>query len=62
MKENIDEFEHVVGEGGVHNCIRVPSLDQPRNLDTGDEGYINCLPVYYEVKKKYTGKKQRRIL
>ena len=21
MKENIDEFEHVVGEGGVHNCL-----------------------------------------
>ena len=28
-------------------------LDQRRNLGTGDEGYIKCLPVYYEVKKKY---------
>ena len=28
---------------------------------TGDEGYIKCLPIYYEVKKKHTGKKQRRI-
>jgi len=62
MKENIDEFEHRVGEGGVHYCIRVPSLDQLRNLDPGDEGYIKCLPVYYDVNKKHTGKKQRRIL
>jgi len=62
MKENIDEFEHVVGEGGVHDCIRVPSMDLLRNLIPGDEGYIKCLPIYYEVKKKQTGKKQRRIL
>ena len=61
-KENINGFERKVGEDGVHDCIRVPSLDQLRNLDPGDEGYIKCLPVYYEVKKKYMGKKQRRIL
>ena len=62
MKENIDGFEGKVGEGGVHNYIRVPSKDQHRNLHPGDEGYIKCLPVYYDVKKKHTGKKQRRIL
>ena len=62
MKENIDGLELVVGECGANDCIRVPSLDQLRILGTGDEGYIKCLPVYYEVKKKHTGKKQRRIL
>ena len=62
MKENINKFESKVGEGGVHDCIRVPSMDQLQTLDPGDEGYIKCLPVYYEVKKKHTGKKQRRIL
>ena len=62
MKENIDELEHVVGEGGVHDYILVPSLDELRNLDPEDEGFIKCLPIYYEVKKKHTGKKQRRIL
>ena len=55
-------FERKVGEGGVNDCIRVPSMDQLRNLHPGDEGYIKCLPVYYEAKKKHTGKKQRRIL
>ena len=53
MKENIDKFEHVVGEGGVHDCIRVRLLDQLRNLVPGDEGYIYCLPISYEVKKKH---------
>ena len=62
MKENINKFERKVGEGGVHDCIRVPPMDQLRTLDPGDEGYIKCLPVYYEVKKKYMGKKQSRIL
>ena len=62
MKEDIDGFELVVGECGANNCIRVPSYDQLRILGTGDEGYIKCLPVYYEVKKKHTGKKQKRIL
>ena len=27
MKETIDEFEHMVGEGGVRDCIWGPSLD-----------------------------------
>ena len=49
-------FERKVGEGGVNDCIRVPSMDQLRNLHLGDEGYIKCLPVYYEAKKKHTGK------
>jgi len=62
MQENINKFERKVGEGCVHDRIRVLSMDQLRNLDPGDEGYIKCLPVYYEVKKKHTGKKQRRIL
>ena len=62
MKENINKFESKVGEGGVNARIRVPSMDQLRNLHPGDEGYIKCLPVYYEAKKKHTGKKQRRIL
>jgi len=56
MKENINKFERKVGEGGVNDCIRVPSMDQLRNLHLGDEGYIKCLPVYYEAKKKHTGK------
>ncbi len=59
MKENADEFEQEVGEGVVHDCIRVPSLDQVRNLVPGDEDYIKFLPIYNEVKKKFTDKKQR---
>ena len=46
MQENINKFERKVGEGYVHDRIRVPSMDQLRNLDPGEEGYIKCLPVY----------------
>ena len=37
MQENITKFERKVGEGCVHDRIRVLSMDQLRNLDPGDE-------------------------
>ena len=46
MQEIINKFEREVGEGCVHDRIRVPSMDQLRNLDPGEEGYIKCIPVY----------------